>query len=133
MQRCRWADGWAPAVLGETGSVAAGEDKGDEEEWGRQAVPAHPSAAVSQRCRIPALPHNHASKSTTYICTLTSTTQPPPFLVQVGCVAVVAPSARARTLGAGFDLSELHMKPVAQVGRSCGSLVVVAAAGCGVF
>lgn len=33
----------------------------------------------------------------------------------LGCVAVVAPSARQRSLGAGFDLQELHMKPVAQV------------------
>jgi hypothetical protein len=34
----------------------------------------------------------------------------------LGCVAVVAPSARQRSLGAGFHLQELHMKPVAQVG-----------------
>ncbi|KAL4450230.1 hypothetical protein ABPG77_010899 [Micractinium sp. CCAP 211/92] len=34
--------------------------------------------------------------------------------LQVGCVAVVAPSARRRNLGAGFDLEELHMKPVVQ-------------------
>ncbi|PRW20477.1 DNA polymerase epsilon catalytic subunit A [Chlorella sorokiniana] len=34
--------------------------------------------------------------------------------LQLGCVAVVAPSARSRTLGDGFDLAELHMRPVAQ-------------------
>lgn len=39
-----------------------------------------------------------------------------PLPLQLGCVAVVAPSARSRTLGQGFDLSELHMRPVAQVG-----------------
>lgn len=45
--------------------------------------------------------------------------RPPPIPyhpAQLGCVAVVAPSARSRTLGAGFDLAELHMRPVAQVG-----------------
>ena len=39
---------------------------------------------------------------------------------QLGCVAVVAPSARRRNLGAGFDLAELHMKAVAQVGAAAG-------------
>lgn len=36
--------------------------------------------------------------------------------LQLGCVAVVSSAARRRNLGAGFDLSELQMKPVAQVG-----------------
>ncbi|EFN52544.1 hypothetical protein CHLNCDRAFT_26745 [Chlorella variabilis] len=40
--------------------------------------------------------------------------------LQLGCVAVVAPSARRRNLGAGFDLAELHMKAVAQVGAAAG-------------
>ena len=35
----------------------------------------------------------------------------------LGCVAVVAaPAARGRNLGSGFDLSELEMRPVVQVG-----------------
>ena len=38
--------------------------------------------------------------------------------LQLGCVAVVAPGARKRTLGAGFELSELSMRPVVQVRRS---------------
>ncbi|GAB4815178.1 hypothetical protein N2152v2_002224 [Parachlorella kessleri] len=33
---------------------------------------------------------------------------------QVGCVAVVSPSAHRRNLGDGFQLGELHMKPVVQ-------------------
>ncbi len=54
-----------------------------------------------------------------------------PLPLQLGCVAVVAPSARSRTLGQGFDLSELHMRPVAQVGQQgccCGGLPHSAAA-----
>jgi DNA polymerase epsilon subunit 1 len=43
--------------------------------------------------------------------------------LQLGCVAVVSSAARRRNLGAGFDLSELQMKPVAQVGSLCGVLV----------
>jgi DNA polymerase epsilon subunit 1 len=36
--------------------------------------------------------------------------------LSTGCVAVVAPGARGRNLGAGFDLSELQARPVVQYG-----------------
>lgn len=38
-----------------------------------------------------------------------------PLSAQLGCVAVVGPSARRRNLGDGFSLAELQMKPVVQV------------------